>query len=113
MTYEKDLTLDPKIIEKFNRMLTWKHLNYEKHGIAKYSTVKSWTVDFENGFEIDLKVCSSNTDEPLWCEAVLFFNGSECCCSEVEGSLDGTWDFEYENEEFVLVVKEKANETLD
>ena len=35
MTYEKDLTLNAKIIEKFNRMLTWKHLNYEKHGIIE------------------------------------------------------------------------------
>ena len=105
MTYEKDLTLDPKIIEKFNRMLTWKHLNYEKHEIIKYSTVKTWTVDFENGFEIDIKVCSSEENSPLWCEAVLFYNGFECCCSDIEDELDGTWTLEYNNDKFVVHVK--------
>ena len=110
---KKELFINRKELNRYNRMMSWKKPCYEKHGISRYSMVVGWTVDFSNGYEIDLKVCSSNADEPLWCEAVLFFNGNECCCSEAEGSLDGTWDFEYENKEFVLIVKEEANETLD
>lgn len=108
----KELIINKNELSRYNRMMSWKRPCYDKHGISRYSTISEWTVDFGNGYEVDLKVCSSDTDEPLWCEAVLFLNGSECCCSDVGDSLDGTWGFEYENEEFLLVVKENNNETI-
>lgn len=106
----KELFISKNELSKYNRMLSLKRPCYDKHGISRYSTVAAWTVDFGNGYEVDLKVSSSDTDEPLWCEAVLFLNGSECCCSDVGDSLDGTWDFEYGNEDFVLIVKEKDDD---
>jgi hypothetical protein len=61
----------------------------------------SETAIFPNGFEMDIKCCGSN-DSPAWTEAVLFLNGSECCCTEPSDNYFGDWTIEYEGDTFTV-----------
>lgn len=88
---KKILTISKQDMESYRKMMTADDLDYGEYGISRYSTVKSWAVDFGNGYEMDLKVCSGDSGEPLWCEAVLFKNGCEVECSEVYDNLEGVW----------------------
>ena len=86
--------------ERLERLMNQIHVDYGKEGIIRFSTVKSWTAKCYNEFgpeyEADLKVCSGDDGDPLWCECVLFLNGSEVACSEVESSLEQKWEFKTE-----------------
>lgn len=93
--------------EKLEKLLSYKRPTYKKHGIEPYSTYRSWTADFGNGYEIDIKVCSSEKNAPLWSEAVLFHNGSEISCTEPCDTLLGTWTFNHENTEYQIKVTEE------
>lgn len=107
MRNEKNLFIESSIINKYNELMELDFIAYDEHDIPRYSTIESWTTDFGNGFEVDLKVCSSNYDEPIWCEAVLFLNGNEISCSDVEDKLNGEWIFNYNDIEFILHVIKK------
>lgn len=54
----------------------------------------SKTVVFPNGIEMDIKCCGCDS-ESSWTEAVLFLNGSECCCTEPGYEFLGEWVLEY------------------
>lgn len=89
----RQILVRPEILRAYEELMSCETLDYEKHDIQRYSTIKSWAVDFGEGYEADVKVCSSNDGDPLWCEAVLFKNGSEVACSEV---CDTLWDQRFE-----------------
>lgn len=101
---ELQLTIPAAQIDEYNRLMSVDELDYDAHDIERYSTVDSWTVNAGDGYEIDVKVCSSNDGDPLWCEAVLFLNGCEQACSDVEDELDGEWQLEASGACFVLNV---------
>lgn len=94
METRKTLYIPHGTAQKYNDWMQTKSLSYRDNDIPKCATIISWTVDFGHGYEVDLKVCSSIDDAPLWCEAVLFQYGSECCCSEIHNNLLGEWDLE-------------------
>ena len=98
------LFLDKEDVDKYHKMMRCKTLDYEEHDIPRYSTIKSWTIVFDNGYEIDLKVCSSDYNDPLWCEAVLFNYGNEHSYSDVSDTLDGLWVLCSGDKEFCLQV---------
>lgn len=103
-TINLTLAISSEEIDKYNHLMMINELDYKKNDIPRYSTINSWTVDAGNGYEIDLKVCSSDDGDPFWCEAVLFLNGSELACSDVEAKLDGVWELETNENCFVLNV---------
>lgn len=92
-------------IDKYNRMMQAVHVDYEENEIPRYAVVKTWSVDLGNGYEADIKVCSSSYDDPLWCEGVLFLHGSECGCTEVSDDLLGEYQFEHRGRQFIIVVQ--------
>ncbi|MCM1295875.1 MAG: hypothetical protein NC311_10065 [Muribaculaceae bacterium] len=102
--HNKTLAVEKEKLERYNYLMSLDSLDYNEHGIPRYATVESWTVDFGGGYEADLKVCSSSDGDPLWCEAVLFFHGCECSCTDVEDSLDGTWELFHDGEKFTIEV---------
>lgn len=95
--------------ERYERLLQQDTVDYQKEGIGMYSCVCGWTAqidelsDDSHKIEVDVKVCSSGWDEPLWTEAVLFDNGSEVCCSEVFDTLENKWEFDYDGKKIVVV----------
>lgn len=103
MRYERTLKIDN--IEFYNNLMSQDKVDYNIYGICPYSTVDSWTIEFEDGYEVDLKVCSSGLNDDIWCEAVLFRNGCELSHTDVYDRLDGTWDeLEYDGIEFIFIV---------
>ena len=110
---EKTLHIPKEIIAKYNQLMQPSDgiVDYEKTDISRYATVDSWTVDFGDGYEVDIKVCSSNYDDPLWCEGVLFFHGSEVGCTDVCDTLDGEYYFCPESDEFIVYVKPEEDES--
>ena len=98
------LLIPLETIRKYNRLMQLKKLDYDRNSIPSYSTIKSWTVNAGDGYEIDVKVCSSDSGSPLWCEAVLFKFGSEVACTEIDETLDGEYEFEIDKLSLVLSV---------
>ena len=101
---QKVFYIPEKEIDKYNKMMQADHVDYEENEIPRYAAVKTWSVDLGNGYEVDIKVCSSSYGDPLWCEGVLFLHGSECGCTEVSDNLLGEYWFEHSGKQFVIIV---------
>lgn len=58
------------------------------------------TAIFDEHYEMNIKVCAPDDIEdgtkgnPLWTEAVLFYDGSELCCTEPADDYFGGWELE-------------------
>lgn len=88
----KTIRLPKPMIDHYEELMNAKEGDPRLEEYAKYSTVERWTIRFDApGYEADLKVCSSGHGEPLWCELVLFHNGSQVGCSDPEAELKGEW----------------------
>ena len=105
MTKDYDLIIPKITINKYNNLMSVKTLDYEQNNIPRYGIIASWTVNFGDGYEVDLKLCSSDNGEPLWCEAVLFKDGCERNCTDVEEVLNGDWELNADGILFNLHVK--------
>lgn len=107
MKFTQTLFIDKELVRKYNSMMGANSVDYDANGINKYATVNRWTVNFGNGYEMDLKVCSANFDDPLWCEVVLFQDGCERECTDVSDDLLGDWVLETDGHVFCLKVQRK------
>ena len=107
MSINKTLFIQDEKVWKYNGLMQADTVDYEKNGIQRYATVTSRTVDMGNGHEADIKVCSSGDGDPLWCEGVLFLNGCECCCTEVDDRMDGMYCFEHNGKKLNVIVEVK------
>lgn len=103
---KKTLRIKQADLDKYNKLMQVEELDYEEEDIPRYSCVARWSVDFGDGYEMDLKVCSGDSSEkdPLWCEVVLFLHGYEVACSEVYDELDGVWTLDNKGNCFKLEV---------
>lgn len=63
----------------------------------------SVTAVFPDGMEMDVKCCGCNND-PSWTEAVLFQNGSEVCCTDVEEEFLGPWELDFNGCRYIAIV---------
>lgn len=112
MTFHKKL-----IISKDNFDLYKKYFDYGKDEFARFDipqncNLTTWSVKFDNGFEIDIKINSSEDD--IWSEGVLFDEeGRTLATSEVCYALDGRWSFEFEGNNYIVdVVKSSTTRCL-
>ena len=68
----------------------------------------SYSVNFGNGMEMDIKCCGVQYEEGrsnlAWTEAVLFKNGSEVCCTEPSDEYTGEWELEYKGNKYIVNV---------
>jgi len=102
---QKILNLPQTSVDKYNNLMRKTRVDYRKFDIPRYATVESWSVNLGDGYEADIKVCSSDRNAPLWSEGVLFFHGCECNCTEVSDELLGTYEFEHNGIAFSVLVK--------
>lgn len=58
-------------------------------------------VRFPDGMEMDIVACSG---DPGWTEAILFRNGGECGCSDVEEKYEGVWSLCCDGVMYITVV---------
>lgn len=99
--FDWQIKLSPKLYDELAPLFEG-YLDYKKHDFPKYDTLEGYTTRYENGLELDAKICTSNDGDPLWTEAVLFQNGREVACSEIGGSLDEELCVEYENNTYTV-----------
>jgi len=92
-------------MDSMQRLLDGKDREWGEH------TIQTYTANFGNGVEADIKVCGVQesiepNDQPNpYVDPVLFDNGSEVCVGEVGDELEGEYLFEYDNEEYQVLVK--------
>ena len=89
-------------VEKYNKLLYMQELNLRDFGFSRFCTVETFTARFNNQIEADIKVCTSEDD--LYIDAVLFTNGSQVCVLDPSYELDGTYEFEFENERYIVEI---------
>lgn len=97
MRYEKKLMLSKKESDYINKMLG------VTDGMGEDDTIVN-TVEFDNGIEIDVKLCGCDDDYP-WTEAVLFKDGMEVCFTDPHDLYFGEWDFQYRGDEYVVFIE--------
>lgn len=79
---------------------------YDKYGYKRDETITK-TVAFGDGLEADIKLVICDGDDKPYTEGVLFKNGSELCFTDCDDEFTGEWEFEYEDETYIVEVKEK------
>ena len=61
------------------------------------------TAVFPDGMKMDVKCCGCDND-PSWTEAVLFQDGSEVCCTDVEEEFLGPWELDDNGRRYIAIV---------
>ena len=103
MVYEQTIKLDHKTVVMLNYWLTKNDSDERLSEDDAYYV----TADFKNGIEMDIKCCGTE-EGTAWTEAVLFKNGSEVCCTEVSDEFLGDWSLEFENDVYIVHIKEES-----
>jgi hypothetical protein len=74
-------------------------------GVDRVATLATFTADFGNGMEADIKMCQG---DPPFVDAVLFDCGSEVAILEVSDALEGEYLFDYDGQKYQVVVRRKT-----
>lgn len=91
-------------MEQINNLLTLTGSEiYNKYGYKRDETIVH-TAKFPNGIEADIKLVICEDDKP-YTEGVLFLNGHEIGCTEPQETYTGEWNFEYEDDSYIVNVK--------
>lgn len=101
-TYERilhqDLHVGAEDLAQIEKLLN-EEPESEEECMGEDETI-SYTANFGNGIEMDVKVCGVQYEEggnnTPWTEAVLFENGCEVGCSDACDVFEGEWELEHE-----------------
>jgi hypothetical protein len=74
-------------------------------GEDRVATLATFTADFGNGIEADIKVCQG---DPPFVDAVLFDNGCEVCLREVSDRLEGEYLFDHAGQQYQVTITSQA-----
>lgn len=107
-----EIKISKQEVAELNKMLflTGKEL-YDKYGYKEDETF-SWTAHFGDEIEADVKLVICGEDDYPYCEAVLFDHGSEVACTEIDDTIDGPWEFEYQGETYIAEVLSVDKESI-
>lgn len=83
----------------------WLDSNKPISDAGEIETVKCFTAIFDDGIEVDIKVCNSDTGPYI--DAVMFEDNCEIGFLEVRDTLIGIYDFR-EDQDFYRVIVEIA-----
>lgn len=59
---KKTIKVDPQVAQELQNLLDQPNVDLHKEKLGKFSTIANFTVRFEDGFEVDIKVCTSEDD---------------------------------------------------
>lgn len=108
MKFEKTIEIPEVEAEAIDRFLN-ENPKSEDECLSMDDTM-SYTADFGNGIEVDVKCCGVDYDgsedaiNTAYCEAVLFQNGYEQDCVEGDNDFFGDWEFESDENEYTVHV---------
>ena len=87
------------VVEKRLANYIEKALNCKRKNMLGEDEAIVKTAIFPDGIEMDIRCCgvqyNKDDDNSAWTEAVLYHNGEEVACSEVNCSFFGKWELEY------------------
>lgn len=98
---KKEICVGKTLTDTLNNLLLKEPKNEDE---AFIDATYTFTARFENGYEMDIKVCgvsqfNEDGNNMPWTEAVLFNEkGGECCFTEPGEDIWGTWNIEYNGE---------------
>ena len=107
--HEATITISKADSEKISKWLTepTNEDDYNDNYLSEDETY-SQTAKFDDGYEVDVKVCGVQYDEDspnsCWTEAVLFQNGSEVCCTDPSDEYLGYWELETETDLYRVTI---------
>jgi len=83
-------------LEYWDRLLRADRVDYSAEKLAPYSCVYSWSVEFDDRFSADIRVCTDSADSgSVWSEMILYDPaGIEVELSPVSDTLSGDWSFD-------------------
>lgn len=91
--YEQTIRIGRTDLERYQKLLTEEPADAGVC-LGEDNTI-TWTAKFENGMEMDLKICGvrylEGESNLPWTEAVLFRDGCEVSCSDASDTLEGDW----------------------
>lgn len=104
MRYEKTITVGADTAKYYDAVIASKDMMGEDDTISE-------TAKYDNGFEMDIKICGADNDCP-WTEAVLFNeDGAELVCSEVSEGFFGEWELEYDGNIYVVNITRETEQS--
>ena len=74
-------------------------------GHGSDGTIKTYTADFGDGIEADIKVCDADRESTPFVDAVLFDHGSQVDVLEVADDLIGEYIFTYNDYTYTVIVE--------
>lgn len=96
---KREIRISKKDADEIKKLLSEKPKD-ESSCFGEDETI-SYTADFGNGMEMDIKLCGVRFEEGEsnlpWTEAVLFDHGCEVCHTEPGDDFFGTWELKHEN----------------
>ena len=112
MTYKKMVYLTKQEENFINKLLTTEPTCREECFDEDTPPIVH-TARFSDGMEMDIKLCGVQYHEEEesnlpWTEAVLFDNGAEVNCTEVEDTYFGEWWLNQNGNTYIAVVKAVA-----
>jgi len=113
MIIKRTIKVSSEEMKIISAALNWKDGDEPTLRLGEDDTI-AYSADFGNGYEMDIKVCGvayeEGSDNSAWTEAVLFLNGAEIACTEVNDDLLGDWTFVICDKTFIAEVKEAEDE---
>ena len=116
MEYTENIYFTKKHIDFVNKLgkTNLKEEDFSKHNLLKFSCCFFDSVIFKNGYQADIKVCSGDIGDSVWCEMVLFDKDSnELSCTDVRETIDGEWELEYKGDVYKVYVEEITFDSFD
>ena len=102
ITYRSSYSINRKNYDYWNDLMDRGEIDLYEEGLQSNDCVAKYVVKFgSNDYEMEIQVCTSEDD--VWCQAVLFDDdGHELCHTDVDFSLKGDWELEYNDDTYVV-----------
>lgn len=104
---KKIIYVDYEIVDELQNLLyLGEKFDYVELGFKRDEVIQTFTVKFNDNFEVDIKVCSS--EYAVFIDPVLFDNsGNQVCVLDTDVDLLGEYSFEYNNKKYLVEILAK------
>jgi len=108
MKYRRIGFMDKYALENYEEMFSYDKEQMNTKGIHRLQNLKTFTLTFDKGFQMDIKINSSEDD--IWSEAVLFDGeGHQLAFTEPSDTIKGEWEIEYNGDTYTGEIRPYVN----
>lgn len=106
--YYKKIKMPKEELAYWDHLLDMDKVDYGKEGFGSCQCVLVKTAMFDDGRFADVKVCTSDWNEDVWSEMVVFNqDGGQVWVSDVSDGLSGLWEAEIDGVKYLVEVEEE------